>query len=499
MTLAGCTAGDDGSTAAGENSSTGETTLRVMSFNIEYGGDQVDFDSVAAAIEAADADVVGIQEGYAKMPAIAADLGWQYYDARTQVVSRYPLLTPADTESAAVFVETGSGQSVALLNVHLSSSAYGPNRVAAGVEKDALTSIEKKQRLPELEPVLDEAQTLIGQGIPTFILGDLNAPSHLDWTPEAVGLRSHVRYAMKWPTSVAAEEAGLTDTFRVSSPDPVEEQGLTWPASRPFVKGYNPGPDGRPADRIDVILAGGEVATEDVLIVGESGSEFSDITVSPWPTDHRGVVGSYRVVPGPTPTLVSTDQRLGVIGQDRLVSYSASAADAKSLTVTPSDPAVSMTSLDTEVSDVRGGTWTLNTDALPAGSYDVTLTSTDGERLAGTVLALVEPGTAPTMTTDRRTYGVGEPVVVEWADAPGNKWDWLGVYRRGADPNVAYYKNWAYTGASISGRATIDGDAEGGPWPLPTGEYSIYLLADDSYQKLAGVDFSVVDGTETAS
>ena len=46
-------------------------TLRLMEFNIEYGGSQVDFDSVPAAIKAAGADVVAIEEAYATMPKIA--------------------------------------------------------------------------------------------------------------------------------------------------------------------------------------------------------------------------------------------------------------------------------------------------------------------------------------------------------------------------------------------------------------------------------------------
>ena len=76
-------------------------------------------------------------------------------------------------------------------------------------------------------------------------------------------------------------------------------------------------------------------------------------------------------------------------------------------------------------------------------------------------------------------------------DAPGNKWDWIGVYRRGADPNVASYKNWDYTDAKIAGTVLIDGRAPGGPWPLPPGEYDVLLLKDDSYQELARAPFTV--------
>ncbi len=117
--------------------------LRVMQFNIEYGGTVVDFDSVPAAIEAADADVVAVQEGYASMPKLAKALGWSYYDARTQTVSQYPLITPADPSYPEVLVAVEPGRTVAVINVHLPSAPYGPNRAAAGATAEELIAGEK--------------------------------------------------------------------------------------------------------------------------------------------------------------------------------------------------------------------------------------------------------------------------------------------------------------------------------------------------------------------
>lgn len=50
-------------------------TLRVMEFNIEYGGHEVDFDSVVKAIHKSGADVVTIEEAWGNMPALADSLG----------------------------------------------------------------------------------------------------------------------------------------------------------------------------------------------------------------------------------------------------------------------------------------------------------------------------------------------------------------------------------------------------------------------------------------
>ena len=70
-------------------------------------------------------------------------------------------------------------------------------------------------------------------GIPVFLLGDFNAPSHLDWTAAAVGSRPHLRAVVDWPVSRAIEAAGFRDTWREIHPDPVAEPGLTWWADRP--------------------------------------------------------------------------------------------------------------------------------------------------------------------------------------------------------------------------------------------------------------------------
>ena len=50
-----------GTSASSSTTAAGATQLNVMTFNVEYGGEGVDFSSVPAAIEAAGADVVGIE------------------------------------------------------------------------------------------------------------------------------------------------------------------------------------------------------------------------------------------------------------------------------------------------------------------------------------------------------------------------------------------------------------------------------------------------------
>ncbi|MEO8329293.1 MAG: endonuclease/exonuclease/phosphatase family protein, partial [Candidatus Nanopelagicales bacterium] len=357
-------------------------TLKVMQFNIEYGGQGVDFSSVGKAILAADAAVVAIQEGCATMPDIAADLGWDFWDARTQVVSKHPLLTPADVRPGAILVEAEPGRVFALVNVHPPSRGFGPTRAARGKPAQKIRRREKQVRLPALIPSIDTARTLVQQGIPVILLGDFNAPSHRDWTQQTVGLRSHVKYPMRWPTSVAVEAAGLIDVYRALYPDPVTHQGLTWPALRPFVKGYNPGAAGKAADRIDLMFVSDAIEPKSMQIVGEEQSPMSDITVTPWPTDHRALVAQLQIQSGAAPTLVSIDRQCSPAGDERVLRYEASDADAARIEVLPAgsgtyDPLVAI-ALD----DRSRGAVQLSTTRIPPGTYYIALVNNENGELA---------------------------------------------------------------------------------------------------------------------
>jgi hypothetical protein len=86
------------------------------------------------------------------------------------------------------------------------------------------------------------------------------------------------------------------------------------------------------------------------------------------------------------------------------------------------------------------------------------------------------------------TVKVGDPVSVQWSGAPGMRFDWIGIYRRG-EPSVYNYLAFAYTGATLEGEMTLTPDLyyeELGP-----GEYEMRLLADDHYVTLAVAPFVI--------
>ncbi len=130
--------------------------IKILSFNIQYGGDQVDFNKIIEVIKKADADIVGLQEPDGNTLKIAALAGYAYADVRRHIISRFPLFDSgvgertedsnppysiAGTDSNAVhaWAVVGPGQVIAVGNTHLSSSPYGPELVRDG--KNACRSL----------------------------------------------------------------------------------------------------------------------------------------------------------------------------------------------------------------------------------------------------------------------------------------------------------------------------------------------------------------------
>jgi hypothetical protein len=87
-------------------------------------------------------------------------------------------------------------------------------------------------------------------------------------------------------------------------------------------------------------------------------------------------------------------------------------------------------------------------------------------------------------------FAVGAPIGVTVKNAPGNRWDWLGIYHRGANPLVASYLLWRYTRSAIDGTFTLRPSGIFAV-PLTPGRYTVYLLRDDLYVKIAGANFVV--------
>ena len=468
-------------------------SLKVMTFNIEYGGQVIDFDKVVEAVVKADADVVGLNEAYSRAKLVAAQAGYPYISARLDLISKYPILDPPGANGRYQFVQVSPGQVIAITNVHLPSEPYGPRRVMDGWSRRRVLRNERQTRLPEIKPLVQALEPVAAAGIPSFIIGDFNAPTHYDWTPRMVGQRPQIRYAVRWPVSVYLAEHGFADTFHEAHPNVRATPGLTWPSGRPRSDtSWNPPPDA-PQDRIDQIWVAGPAATTDSEVVGERGGPGVTIDVNPWGSDHRAVVSTVEAVLGMPPIMVSPDPLLVEQGQDLTVTYHAPGNAGEKVVIVPMGGDAATDGIDqagTPAADDVDGNVVFDTATWTAGGYDAVLVDASDTELSRNLFWLRLPGERPVLNSASWSYDVGEPIRISWEGAPAHRFDWIGIYARDADPQAASYKDYLYTRGTLVGTATFRGRTVK-HWPLRPGRYTAYLLVSDIYLDVAGVDFVI--------
>lgn len=152
------------------------------------------------------------------------------------------------------------------------------------------------------------------QGRLTIFGGDLNQPSHLDWTEAAKNNYEHAGCVVPWPISTFCYDAGVRDAFRTVYPDPVTHPGVTWPVSNKDAKKVTQwAAEADERDRIDFVyfLPDAKLDVTKAQIVGPSAmisksqivedtfvnkaEELIEPTNGIWPTDHRGLLITFEV------------------------------------------------------------------------------------------------------------------------------------------------------------------------------------------------------------
>ena len=169
---------------------------------------------------------------------------------------------------------------------------------------------EKEVRLSSMEKLLPSATRLLDKGWPVLFTGDLNEPSHLDWTARTQ--LSTAGRAVAWPVSKALVGAGLRDSYREAHPDVAADPGNTW--------GGVAGSKGSPR-RIDYAYVGGPTKVVSSEVVGEKGGDSVDRGYPKWTSDHRAVLSQLTVTPSPIPTTVALSSRMVTVGDEVTVSY----------------------------------------------------------------------------------------------------------------------------------------------------------------------------------
>lgn len=259
------------------------TQLKVLSFNIWVQGG-LSLSNCIEVIRTTGADVVGLQEcNQATAQAIATNLGFYVLPAADcPIVSRYPITaSPINTtRGVGATIQLSPGQRAHLFNCHLVPFPYGPYDLHNGQSVAYVTNQENSVRMPALNQLLNSISPFLPSFEPCFLVGDFNAPSHLDYAN------------VPWPPSVACIGAGLGDSYRTlhstnrtfPAPFAYNEPGITWTPKT------NQEPDGV-FDRIDFVYysLGDGLAPTNSIELDERNS------VNPWPSDHRAVLTTFLI------------------------------------------------------------------------------------------------------------------------------------------------------------------------------------------------------------
>jgi endonuclease/exonuclease/phosphatase family metal-dependent hydrolase len=453
-----------------------------MTFNVWYGGVSVDLGQIGAAIRAAGADVVGVQEPEGDLSRIADAAGLPYVDESLHLISRYPLFEAERRGVRFAYAEVARDRVVAIENVHMPCCPYGPNLVKLGKSADDVLVLERRTRLAAIKPYLGPLGALAHSGVPVLVTGDFNSPSHLDWTNEAAAARD-LPYPLEWPASAALADAGFHDSYREAHPDPTETPGLTWTAGQPP-------PRMRPQethDRIDWVLAAGPAETVSSDVVGEEGGPDVGVGVSPWGSDHRAVVSELSVEPAPAPYLVDADPRVVERGDRVTLRYALAGGGPGRVVgiVAGADPSAkpAQTLPIYDASDHVAPMF--GTVAMAPGRYSAVLLERDGGVLASSPFWVAQPGARPRIATDRATYARGTPIDVSWSGGPGNKLDYVAIFPAN-DPSLYSYLGFRYVDAKPAGTVRFGVGSS-----LEPGRYVARLMLDDGYSVIAETPFEV--------
>lgn len=272
------------------------SSLRVMSYNILTGGAAYGpLSRTVGIIQAAQADVIGIQEVGGSAASIANSLGFYYqgFNSDIAIISRYPI---AQVLNQGVRLQLSATQDAYIFDLHLAAYPYQPYDIRDGLitnEAQAITAASNT-RSGSVSSLINNMSSALNSGSPVFLTGDFNEPSHLDWTQAVVNAGVPNRpFKVDWPTSRSVTNAGLTDSFRELRPNVITDRGNTWSPGYPA-----PTLDANEVhDRIDfVYYAGLNVSATSSQTIGYNVSDGStDIQVRPYPSDHRAVVSQFSL------------------------------------------------------------------------------------------------------------------------------------------------------------------------------------------------------------
>ena len=221
-------------------------TFKVMAWNILHGGNDIENgqQNVAKIIKEINPDIILMVETYGSGPFIAKELGYNFHlvapegtslndkSVNLSVFSKFPFGERIDTDYP--FFLGGSeiiidGIKIRFLSNWFHYQPWDNEPEKMGKTAEELLEWEKtehrynmiKKVLPYFEKYADESDL-----IPVIIGGDMNSPSHLDWSKKTKKI--HNNLVVPWYSTKIFEDIGYADSFREKNPNPLKKPGITW-------------------------------------------------------------------------------------------------------------------------------------------------------------------------------------------------------------------------------------------------------------------------------
>lgn len=280
-------------------------TIKVMAWNILHGANDIPDGRYHAIeiIKALDPDIILMVETYGSGKEMADSLDLHFHliaeegtplddkAVNLSIFSRFPFGKRFDTEfpfylgGREVII---NGKTLRLFSNWFHYDPWEDEPEALDMSAEELLQWEKTgkkwEMFQKVRPYLEQFSQQ-ADSVALIVGGDMNTPSHLDWTDQTKD--RHNGLVVPWQTTQGLESMGLMDTYRQLHPDPKEYPGITWD-----VKGK------KDEHRIDYIFYKGNVLKP---IVSETYKAHLGETIDlngkkiPYPSDHGMVVTTFVV------------------------------------------------------------------------------------------------------------------------------------------------------------------------------------------------------------
>ncbi len=221
-------------------------SFKVMAWNILHGGNDIENgqQNVVKIIKEIDPDIILMVETYGSGPYIANELGYNFHlvasegtsldnkSVNLSVFSKFPFGERIDTDYP--FFLGGSeiiidGIKMRFLSNWFHYLPWNNEPEKMGKTAEELLEWEKTEhRYNMIQKVLPYFEKYASQSdlIPVIVGGDMNSPSHLDWSKKTKKI--HNNLVVPWYATKIFEDIGFSDSFREKNPNPLKKPGITW-------------------------------------------------------------------------------------------------------------------------------------------------------------------------------------------------------------------------------------------------------------------------------